>query len=363
MNSNFEISNRAIFKAFASILIFVASIYFIYKIQSVLVLIIISAFLALSIYRPVNFIATKLKISRGAGTAIAYVIIVGLISYLLYVTVPPLIKQVYNLALNAPESIKNAKNSSNLANNLITKLNIEQKAREFSIYASQNWQNLASNVLNQFQSFIGFLSSLVMVLVLTFLMITEGPEILNNLWSLYKNKEKQKQHQQIVKKMYKVVTGYMNGQLLLTTLNASFAMVFILIASKIAGISIQYPLALWAMIWLSGLIPLVGASLGAGIAVLFTIFVSWKLSLAIVIYYAIYQQIENSTLQPWIQSKSIHASALMIIIAALIGASFGGLAGAFLAIPFAGCLKVLLDFYIKENSIVNNIKTINNKKS
>jgi predicted PurR-regulated permease PerM len=39
----------------------------------------------------------------------------------------------------------------------------------------------------------------------------------------------------------------------------------------------------------------------------------------------------------------------MIIVAALIGGSFGGLVGAFLAIPAAGCLKVLIDFYIKEN--------------
>ena len=68
MNNSFEISNRAIIKLFVSILIFIFSIYFIYKIQSVLMLIVISGFLALSIYRPVNFIATKLKISRGAGT-------------------------------------------------------------------------------------------------------------------------------------------------------------------------------------------------------------------------------------------------------------------------------------------------------
>ncbi len=125
MNNSFEISNRAIIKLFASILIFIFSIYFIYKIQSVLMLIVISGFLALSIYRPVNFIATKLKISRGAGTAIAYVLIVGIVSYLAFVTIPPLIKQVYSLALNAPELIEDAKNSSKLANNLITKLNIE----------------------------------------------------------------------------------------------------------------------------------------------------------------------------------------------------------------------------------------------
>ncbi len=349
MNNSFEISNRAIIKLFASILIFIFSIYFIYKIQSVLMLIVISGFLALSIYRPVNFIATKLKISRGAGTAIAYVLIVGIVSYLAFVTIPPLIKQVYSLALNAPELIEDAKNSSKLANNLITKLNIESRAESFSAYASANWDNLATGALSKFQSFLGFMSSLIMVLVLTLMMITEGPEILNNIWMLYKDPIKKKKHQKLFKKMYRVITGYMNGQIILTTLNASFALIFIMIASKIAGVTVQYPLALWAMIWLAGLIPLVGATLGAAIAVMFTLFSSWKLSLAILIYYIIYQQIENSTLQPWIQSKSIHASALMIIVAALIGGSFGGLVGAFLAIPAAGCLKVLIDFYIKEN--------------
>ncbi len=349
MNNNLQISNRVIAKLFASILLFIASIYFIYKIQDVLMLIVISGFLALSIYRPVNFIATKLKISRGLGTAIAYTVIVGAVSYLAFVTIPPLVKQVYSLALNAPQLIENAKSSSRLANDLITKLNIESRAQSFSAYASANWDNLATGVLNQFQSFIGFMSSLIMVLVITLMMITEGPEILNSLWMLYKDPIKKKKHQTLFKKMYGIITGYMNGQIILTTLNASFALIFIMIASKIAGVTVQYPLALWAMIWLAGLIPLVGATLGAVIAVVFTIFASWKLSLAIVIYYVIYQQIENSTLQPWIQSKSIHASALMIIISALIGGSFGGLVGAFLAIPAAGCLKVLIDFYIKEN--------------
>jgi predicted PurR-regulated permease PerM len=345
-----DISNLSLVRLLSSVIIFIVSLYFVYKVKNVLILLAISAFLAVSIYRPVNFIARKLRVSRAIGTLIAYAIVVSILSYLAWATLPSLVKQVYNLVINAPEMVENAKNSSQMAASVINGLNLEQRSTDLSSYVSTHWQDVVSGVAGQFQSFIGFFASMFTVLIVTFLIISEGPEMMERFWSLFKDGKKKKDYQKLVNRMYMVVTGYTNGQVILTTLNATFALIFILIASKIFGVNVQYPLALWAMIWLAGLIPMVGATLGAIIAVLFTVFYSWKLSLAIVIYYIIYQQIENSTLQPWIQSKSIHASALTIFVSALIGGSFGGIVGAFVAIPVAGCIKVGLDFYFKEHA-------------
>ena len=351
-----DISNKSIFRLFSAVLIFIFGIYFLYSIKNVLVMLIISGFLALSIYRPVKFLATKLRVSTTIGTIIAYSLVVGILGYLIYATFPSLIKQLYSLVINAPNTIETARNTNSFAAFAINAFDLEQKSNQLSQYASTHWQDIVHGFAGQFQSFVSFIYSLITILIITLLIVAEGPEMIDRLWDIVEDGNNKKKYQKLLYKMYGVITGYTNGQVILTTLNATFALIFMMIASKIVGVNIQYPLAIWALVWMAGLIPFVGATLGAAVSIFFTIFLSWKLSLAIAIYYAVYQQIENSTLQPWIQSKSINASALTIFVAALIGASFGGIVGTFVAIPLAGCMKVGIDFYLRENSKSIRIK-------
>ena len=61
------------------------------------------------------------------------------------------------------------------------------------------------------------------------------------------------------------------------------------------------------------------------------------------IYFIVYQQIENATIQPYIQAKKNQLTPLLVFVSALIGVGFGGILGAFVAIPVAGCIKILLE--------------------
>jgi predicted PurR-regulated permease PerM len=65
-------------------------------------------------------------------------------------------------------------------------------------------------------------------------------------------------------------------------------------------------------------------------------------ALIFVIFFVIYQQIENNFISPTIQSKNVELSALTILAAILIGVTLGGLLGGIVAIPIAGCIRVLL---------------------
>jgi predicted PurR-regulated permease PerM len=53
------------------------------------------------------------------------------------------------------------------------------------------------------------------------------------------------------------------------------------------------------------------------------------------------------TIQPVIQARKSELTPLIVFIAALVGLSFGGLLGAIVAIPAAGCLKVLFNDYYR----------------
>ncbi len=100
------------------------------------------------------------------------------------------------------------------------------------------------------------------------------------------------------------------------------------------------------VVGLLGLIPMIGNMLAAVIVVIVSLFVSLPLALTMAVFFLVYQQIENATLQPYIQSKYNDLTPLTVFIAALIGISVGGFLGALVAIPIAGCVRILvLEYY------------------
>jgi predicted PurR-regulated permease PerM len=90
------------------------------------------------------------------------------------------------------------------------------------------------------------------------------------------------------------------------------------------------------------MIPMIGATIGAVLVGLVLLFNSPMAALIFILYFVVYQQIENNFISPTIQSKNVELSALSILAAILIGITLGGLLGGIIAIPVAGSLRVLL---------------------
>jgi predicted PurR-regulated permease PerM len=144
--------------------------------------------------------------------------------------------------------------------------------------------------------------------------------------------------------MYNVVTGYVNGQLLI----ASIAGLTSLVAMVVVGI--PNAIALAGVVALTGLIPLIGATLGAVIIVAVALFQSLGQAVFMLIFFIVYQQVENNAIQPYVQSKALEISPLLVLVAVIIGVSLGGLLGGFLAIPVAACARILLLDYIEQRN-------------
>ena len=88
---------------------------------------------------------------------------------------------------------------------------------------------------------------------------------------------------------------------------------------------------------------MIGNPISAILVVLVCLLSSPQLALVMLIYFIVYQQIENATLQPYIQARQNELTPLLVFIAALIGISLAGILGAFAAIPVAACVKILLE--------------------
>ena len=91
------------------------------------------------------------------------------------------------------------------------------------------------------------------------------------------------------------------------------------------------------------LIPLVGATLGAVLAAIVTLFVNFPVALVVWVIYSIaYQQIENYVIQPQIQKRAVSVEPFVVLVAVLFGATLFGIIGALLAIPAAASIQIAI---------------------
>jgi predicted PurR-regulated permease PerM len=187
------------------------------------------------------------------------------------------------------------------------------------------------------------------------MMLVEGPRWTQKINQELIPNQYQEHLSRLANEMYKVIKGYVNGQVVLAALAA------LLITPALFILHIGYPLALAVLIFIFGLIPMVGHTLGAIVISIVALFHSPIAAIIILVYYLFYQQVENYVIQPRIQANTTDLSPLLVFMAIVIGISFDGLFGGLIAIPIAGCLRVLIIDYLETKHLVHN-ETINSTK-
>jgi len=339
----------------------------IYSAKDALVLLGISLFLALALNRPVAAIAKKLPgKSRLGGTALAYTTLVLLLGCVIWFVIPPIVQQSAKFVESIPSIIDQASSQWRGVNDFIDKNNLRPQVdsmMENIKQQSSSWAtSVGTNLLSSVGSLASFLGSLFLVLVLSFLMLLEGPTWVKRLWGLYNDEEKMERHKKLVGRMYNVVTGYVSGQLTVSGIDAILSgfVVFVLsltfpvINSNLAMLTVMATFVLT-------LIPMFGATIAGALISLLLFFNNMTAGVIYAIYFVIYQQIENNFVSPSIQSKKVELSALTVLVAVTIGLYVGGLLGGLVAIPVAGVVKVLLDNYLEQakSNRVENEKPLN----
>jgi predicted PurR-regulated permease PerM len=159
-----------------------------------------------------------------------------------------------------------------------------------------------------------------------------------------------KHHQHIVRRMHAVVSGYVGGQLTVSGIDAlcSGATVFI-ISQFFHEVPANLALPTIAICFVLSLIPMFGATIAGVIVSILLAFNSLPAGIIFVIFFVIYQQVENNIISPRIQSKRIELSPLVVLASVTIGLYVFGIAGGVISIPIAGCCKVLFEDYLERN--------------
>lgn len=325
----------------------------IYSARTALVLVLISFFLALALNAPVHHIAKYLPgNSRLAGTAVAYVAVVGIVLGFGFLVVPPMVQQTIHFAETIPGLIDENKGNFSSFEHLVDKYQLQpqiDKAIANAKDSASEWAaSIGSNALNGLNSILGGLISLVLILVTSFLMLLEGPTWMRRYWQVYQDQAKREHHEQLVLKMKNVMTGYVNGQLAVAAIAGVLSGVTVFILSFIfADVSANLALPVVAIASILSLVPMFGATIAGILITLMLALNSVPAAIVFAVYFIVYQQIENNFISPVIQSKTVQLSALVVLVSVTIGTYMFGLAGGIVSIPIAGWIKVLAEDYFQ----------------
>lgn len=334
------------------ILAFVLAIYLLIEARQPLTLVGVALFLALALNPPVAFIAQRLPgKSRVGATALAYLFVITILGTMLFLVVPPVIEQSSKFASTVPQIIDQFSEQQHFVNDFVRRYGLEDQLLS-SIESAKNQaasvaNSIGTTLVNGVTTLFNGALTMIFVLVLTFLMLIEGPSWLTRIWGLYQNPKKLERHRNIVYKMYKVVVGYVNGQMLVALIAATCTLITILLLSVLFPLPSNLALPLATIVFFTGLVPMVGATIGAILIVLVLLLNSPTASIIFLIYFIIYQQVENNFISPTIQSKKVELSALSVLVAILIGVELFGLLGGLISIPIAGCIRVLMVDYLE----------------
>jgi predicted PurR-regulated permease PerM len=324
----------------AVVLVAMLAVYVLYLLAKPIGWLVLAAFIAIAVSGPVRLFDKYMR--RGLAIAIVYVGVVLIPVLIGAVLVPPLVEQANNLATNAPTY---ARDLTNTVQNNKTLHNLDQKY-DLTGKISEQAQTLAGKVGDAAGVLAdvgaGILSSIfagVTILILSVFMVGAAPRWRQAFVRLQPH-GRAKALNRMFDRTGSAVGGYVRG----AGLQALIAGVSSWIVLEILGV--PYPVALALIIFMLDLVPLVGATLGAVVVGLVTLFTDFPTATVVWAGWSIiYQQIENTVIQPRIQARAVQVEPFVVLVAVLFGSTLFGVFGALLAIPAAATIQIAIYEY------------------
>ena len=209
-----DIKTKSLVRVMFVVILFVLAVMAINAAKSALVLIAASAFLAVAVSPAVNWIANKLPgHSRVLATAISYTSVIALISVLVSVFIPPLIRQTTSFVDNVPVYIDELKANKNQVSDIINKYKLSDDIENLAVESTKNLTKNSGDILDNIKQFFSSMASVLTVIILTFFMLVEGPSWIARFWAVQDPKHRA-HRKELVEKMYKIVTGLLTASFL-----------------------------------------------------------------------------------------------------------------------------------------------------
>ena len=315
--------------------------------RQVLTWIVVAIFLALALNPAVEFFQRRGLARRGLAAAVTFLLAIGVIVALGSLFIPTLVSEGRDFADALPGYVNDVAEGRGPLGRLSERYQLEERVRDAVEGGGGLAQilGLSGTAIAVTQSVLTFIVAVVTIAFLTFFMLLEGPKWMERFYALLPDRSRDK-WRKIGHDIYLTVGGYVTGNLLISLIAGIASTVVLMI------MGVPYAVALGVLVAILDLIPLAGATLAAIIVTTVAFIDGIPQGIVVLIFFVVYQQVENHVLQPLVYSRTVQLSPLAILIAVLIGAKIAGILGALAAIPVAGTIQVLLLAWLAERRAV-----------
>ena len=304
--------------------------------RQVVTWILISMFLALALNPAVEALQRRGVRKRGAAVGIVYLIGLLVLVAAGVAFIPTLVSQVSEFVAAVPGYVRDLTAGRGPLGFLERDYQVVDRVQEaVDQGGSARLAGGATAALSVTRSLATAVAATVTILFMTLFMLLEGRQWLNRFFGLLPV-ESAPRWRHVGDRIYHTIGGYVTGNLLISLVAGITSTIVLLIAG------VPYAVALGVLVALLDLIPLAGALIAMVLVTLVAFTVSTTVGVAILVFFLIYQQIENQILQPLVYGRTVNLSPLAVLIAVLIGAQVAGVLGALGAIPIAGAIQVIL---------------------
>ena len=305
--------------------------------SQIFVLLIISIFLAMGLNPAVEFFKRR-GLNRSWSVAAILGLVLLFVTLLALLIIPPVIKQTTSLIENAPALLDNLKSNKFIADinqnyGIIDSINqrIESFTQDGTLLISA-----FGGIVGVGKTFISGIFTSLPILVLTMYFTISLPQVIDYGIRLAPATRRDR-IRALTNGIVSRIGAFVGSQISV----AFIAGLVMSVATAVLGL--PSPIALGMLVFICGLIPLIGHFIGSAILTVVALTQSVLTAVVMLAIYVIYQQIENYLLMPKIMQKSLAIPGLVTIVSALIGASLLGLVGGILAVPIAASILLILE--------------------
>lgn len=275
---------------------------------------------------------------RGAAILILLATILAALTMFLVFAVPPIARDTKQMTRDLPQNVNE----------------LQQKVRQFpfghSIASRLNEPRIRQWIETGVQHAFGFLQGVmsgIMALftlgLLTAYFILDGKRAFRWMMSMVSEKQRARLARTLELSAERMQRWLYGQLILMLILGLSSAIVFGLLR-------VRYFYALAVFAGLANFVPILGPIATVVLAGVVAALDSWAKVLGVVIFYAVYQQVENAYLTPRIMRTAVDLPGIAVIVALTVGGELAGLLGAIVAVPTAALVATIVDEYLVQRS-------------
>jgi predicted PurR-regulated permease PerM len=271
--------------------------------------------------------------SRGVAIVILITAVALVLTVFFTNGLPPVLRDLRNFSADLPQRIPD----------------VVARIKKFPLADKFGIDSLAQRAAGAFDATAGYLftslplwlSHIFDILTTSFLCIyfmLEGEHAYHFFLSLFPNSERHRLNNALKKAEHKISKWLLGQGLLMLILGITSTIAFGLL-------HVRYFILLGFLMGLFNIIPIAGGVITILVAACVAALDSWTKMAGVLLFYAIYVNVESAILTPRIMRSSVNLMGLTVLVALLLGTALAGIVGALVSVPTAALITVLLEEY------------------